>query len=290
MNDLRPDFIVIGAMKSATTTLHEQLARQPGLFMSRPKEPNFFSDDAIYARGLPWYLSLFQAAAGAALRGESSTHYFEAADLPPDSRTAGAGPARGKDRLCDALPIDRLVSHYVHERSLESVPEGIDRAIDLAPGLADYGLYSMHCGRTSTRTGPRMCCRFSSDGWCSSPRRSWSGSASSLATWAGSTGTPRCGPRTSAASGSARAALREMLVQAPPLTAIRRRLAPRLLTEHVKLHWRIKGERIDLCSDIRNRLFDCFDPDLEQLGSWLGVGLNCANFADTTEARPYNWC
>lgn len=31
-----PDFLVIGAMKSATTTLHEQLARQPGVFMARP--------------------------------------------------------------------------------------------------------------------------------------------------------------------------------------------------------------------------------------------------------------
>ena len=58
----RPDFIVIGAMKSATTTLHEQLARQPRLFMSRPKEPNFFSDDAMYARGWDWYSSLFRAA------------------------------------------------------------------------------------------------------------------------------------------------------------------------------------------------------------------------------------
>ena len=59
----RPDFIVIGAMKSATTTLHEQLARQPGVIMSRPKEPNFFSDDRIYARGWGWYSSLFRPAA-----------------------------------------------------------------------------------------------------------------------------------------------------------------------------------------------------------------------------------
>jgi hypothetical protein len=33
----RPDFIIIGAMKCATSTLHEQLARQPGVFMSIPK-------------------------------------------------------------------------------------------------------------------------------------------------------------------------------------------------------------------------------------------------------------
>ena len=54
-----PDFIVMGAMKCATSTLHEQLAAQPGFFMSKPKEPNFFSDDEIYARGLDWYRSLF---------------------------------------------------------------------------------------------------------------------------------------------------------------------------------------------------------------------------------------
>src|SRR3954447_7628759 len=55
----RPDFIAIGAMKCATTTLHEQLARQGSLFMSRPKEPNFFSDDRNYARGMDWYHSCF---------------------------------------------------------------------------------------------------------------------------------------------------------------------------------------------------------------------------------------
>lgn len=70
-----PDFLIIGAMKSATSTLHEQLARQPGVFMSTPKEPNFFSDDPIYARGFEWYRGLFAGGAEALLRGESSTHY-----------------------------------------------------------------------------------------------------------------------------------------------------------------------------------------------------------------------
>src|SRR6185312_16834851 len=79
-----PDFMIIGAMKCATTTLHEQLARQPGLFMSRPKEPNFFSDDENYARGWAWYGSLFRPAGSADLRGESRTHYTK---LPTYPRT-----------------------------------------------------------------------------------------------------------------------------------------------------------------------------------------------------------
>ncbi|MEM8580249.1 MAG: sulfotransferase, partial [Pseudomonadota bacterium] len=41
----RPDYIVIGAMKCGTSTLAAQLGAQTGLFMTDPKEPNYFSDD-----------------------------------------------------------------------------------------------------------------------------------------------------------------------------------------------------------------------------------------------------
>ena len=54
-----PHFIIIGGMKCATSTLHDQLAAQPGFFMTEPKEPNFFSNDEIYERGLDWYTDLF---------------------------------------------------------------------------------------------------------------------------------------------------------------------------------------------------------------------------------------
>ena len=57
-----PDFIIIGAMKCATSTLHDQLAEQPGFVMSEPKEPNFFSDEENWAKGLGWYSGLFAAA------------------------------------------------------------------------------------------------------------------------------------------------------------------------------------------------------------------------------------
>ena len=91
----RPDFIVVGAMKSATTTLHEQLARQPGVFMSRPKEPNFFSDDAIYARGWGWYSSLFRAAsaADASRRVEHALH--QASHLPVGPSSGWCATCRG---------------------------------------------------------------------------------------------------------------------------------------------------------------------------------------------------
>ncbi len=57
-----PDFLIVGAMKCGTSTLAAQLGAQPGLFMTTPKEPNFFSDDDVYARGMAWYRALFDAA------------------------------------------------------------------------------------------------------------------------------------------------------------------------------------------------------------------------------------
>ena len=42
----KPDFI-IGDMKSATSTLHEQFSLQEGFFKPTPKEPNCFSDDEV---------------------------------------------------------------------------------------------------------------------------------------------------------------------------------------------------------------------------------------------------
>ena len=40
-----PTFLLIGAAKSGTTSLYSYLAQHPSVFMSIPKEPNFFAFD-----------------------------------------------------------------------------------------------------------------------------------------------------------------------------------------------------------------------------------------------------
>ena len=40
--DSLPNFIIIGAAKSATTTLTTILPKHPDIFISKPKEPKFF--------------------------------------------------------------------------------------------------------------------------------------------------------------------------------------------------------------------------------------------------------
>ena len=139
----KPDFIIIGAMKSATSTLHEQLALQPGFFMSTPKEPNFFSDDDIYELGLDWYANLFSAAGVGDICGESSTHYTKLPDYPQTIKRMKSYLPSLKLIYVIRHPIDRLVSHYIHQWSQNVIRTDINQAIDQFDELINYSLYSM---------------------------------------------------------------------------------------------------------------------------------------------------
>jgi hypothetical protein len=68
--------IIIGAMKSGTTSLFEYLAGHPMLAPCREKEPDFFARDERWRRGRSWYEGLWRPAPpadGFAL--EASTSY-----------------------------------------------------------------------------------------------------------------------------------------------------------------------------------------------------------------------
>lgn len=59
---LRPTFLVIGAQKSGTTSLHGYLADHPAVLCATPKEVHYF--DHAYHRGEGWYLAHFPLASG----------------------------------------------------------------------------------------------------------------------------------------------------------------------------------------------------------------------------------
>lgn len=80
---LLPDFIIIGAMKSGTTTLYRYLDRHPDIDMSRDKETDFFVAEKQFSNGLDWYSAQFSddAAARNVLRGEASPNYTKRRDF-----------------------------------------------------------------------------------------------------------------------------------------------------------------------------------------------------------------
>ena len=105
---MKPNYIVIGSMKSGTSTLCHLLGQHPDVFMSSPKEPNFFCRPDIYARGFDWYESLFENAAGQTAIGKGSTSYTKAQIFPDVP-----------ERIVNHLPDARLI--YIVRHPLERV-------------------------------------------------------------------------------------------------------------------------------------------------------------------------
>ena len=107
-----PDSLIIGAMKAGTSSLFHYLASHPQVVPSSIKETDFFFSDRNYERGVSWYESLFSGAGSHAL--EASPNYTKR-HLKPGM------PAR-IHQLIPAVkmvfvardPVERLISHYVH--------------------------------------------------------------------------------------------------------------------------------------------------------------------------------
>lgn len=138
-----PDFLIIGAMKSGTTTLQVQLSAQPGLFMSTPKEPNFFSDDSVYEQGTAWYEALFDAAAVGELKGEASTHYTKRPTYPDTVDRMAALLKAPKLIYVIRDPVARAVSHYIHEWTENRMGDDPVAAFDQHHELIAYSRYGM---------------------------------------------------------------------------------------------------------------------------------------------------
>lgn len=136
-----PDFIIIGAMKCGTSTLQSQLSAQSGVFMTKQKEPNFFSDDAIYEKGLEWYQSLFTDAADDDIKGEASTHYTKLPTYPDCLPRMATDLSAVKLIYMIRNPIERAISHYIHEWSMGVMSDDIEAAFKLYPELLSYGKY-----------------------------------------------------------------------------------------------------------------------------------------------------
>ena len=79
MNEKRKYIIIIGAMKSGTTTLFDVLAQHPRIAPARNKEPGFFAFEDVRAKGFAWFDTLFDFDAERHVyRLEASTDYTKA--------------------------------------------------------------------------------------------------------------------------------------------------------------------------------------------------------------------
>ncbi len=126
-----PTFLLIGAMRSGTTSVYEWLKQHPEIFMSPVKEVSFFAanDEAIDELDYPYivksledYLALSRPSRGQRAIGEASTSYLYSS-IAPDRIRAHIPNAKLIAILRN--PVDRAYSHYWFLRLLgrESIPE-----------------------------------------------------------------------------------------------------------------------------------------------------------------------
>ena len=131
-----PDTFIIGAAKSGTTSLYGYLSEHADVFMSREKEPHYFSPDVVHLRrGRPFidpsdearYLKLFARAQNEARVGEASTSYLVSHAAPhllrafqPDARII----------VMLRNPVDLIYSLYGHR-----VAHGSEWITDFATAL-----------------------------------------------------------------------------------------------------------------------------------------------------------
>nr|WP_259041692.1 sulfotransferase domain-containing protein [Salinibacter ruber] len=113
-----PDFLIIGAQKSGTTTLHGWISNHPEVKTGVWKEVHFFDWRHRYEkRGLRWYRSHFPVLI--------KPSKFKVGESTPEYLFNPASPRRVAETIPNARlvvllrnPVDRAYSHYHHSRRL----------------------------------------------------------------------------------------------------------------------------------------------------------------------------
>jgi hypothetical protein len=122
-----PDFVIIGAQRSGTTSLYDWLSAHAVVAPATRKELHYF--DMHYERGLGWYRAHFPMGRPGRVTGEA-TPYLLFHPLAPE-RVARDLPETTRFVVLLRDPVQRAVSHYWHERRLQTETESLPVALEL---------------------------------------------------------------------------------------------------------------------------------------------------------------
>jgi hypothetical protein len=127
-----PNFIIIGAQKSGTTSLYFYLQQHPKIRISNVKEIHYFTKN--YNKAPTWYFDHFEQPEKDAswITGEATPMYLF------DPRV----PKRMRDLLPDVKiivllrnPVDRAYSHFQHEVRLGNESRPLMTALEQEPAI-----------------------------------------------------------------------------------------------------------------------------------------------------------
>lgn len=147
-----PDFLIIGAMKSGTTSLFELLGRHPDIFVPYWKELQYFSRDHKFNRGEKFYRDEFIDAREDQLIGEASTCYSRWPHYPHAAERIAKRLPNIRLIYLMRHPVERAYSHYGHimqERMIRKSGEilSFKEALENDREIIDASLYMMQIER-----------------------------------------------------------------------------------------------------------------------------------------------
>lgn len=129
MRNKYPDFIIVGAARSGTTSLYQYLIAHPqvlGAKGRKGKEVHFF--DIEYKKGSQWYANQFPTKKEGEISGEKSPFYFVVPEVP--KRIYSLLP-KVKIIIILRNPIDRAYSHYHHNLRYGYENLSFEKAIEI---------------------------------------------------------------------------------------------------------------------------------------------------------------
>lgn len=283
-----PHFMIIGAMKSATSSLQDQLIQQPGLFMCEPKEPNFFSDDEQYEKGLEWYSSLYNEFPANTLLGEASTHYTKLPTYPETVNRLAKDLTNIKYVYVMRHPIDRLISHYIHEWSMGNYKCDINEAITRYPELIAYSRYAMQIEPYFKKFGKLNVLPVFFDRLISQSEQE----LNRVCQFIGYKSKARWFSDLKAKNVSKKRIRKfpfyNILVDSKLAELIRRTLVPKGVRNMIKAKLRMQNRPV-LSAENLVRLEDTFNKDLSILSKLLNREINCNNFKEITMSESLEW-
>ena len=120
-----PDFLIIGAMKSGTTSLAESLSQHPEIFMTVEKELHFHYPEASATLSREQYYSQFSSSkkmVGSAPQNYSKTHLPKFKNVP---ESLWEHLPNLKIIYVVRDPLDRIASHYCEHFSNDQAGYGV---------------------------------------------------------------------------------------------------------------------------------------------------------------------
>ncbi len=143
-----PNLFIVGAPKAGTTSLYYYLAEHPDIFMSTPKEINYFSKSELDKQGLYYkdlklkniadYESLFKNAIHKKVIGEASVSYLFYPEIP--KKIFEYNP-KAKIIILLRNPVDRGFSHYSMDLKLGKVKVPFDKIISKTESIKYLNLF-----------------------------------------------------------------------------------------------------------------------------------------------------